>query len=103
MSKTYLTQVEKVKSVVSGIRAHYDLVKDRGISEQQLAQMEQMAAEAETLNAEVERLREETSQKLKEANTKLQQMKDAWLPVKNIVKSSFDQSKWLMFGIEDKR
>lgn len=103
MSKTYLTQVEKVKSFVEGTRNHYDMVKDRGISEQQLAEMERMAKEAEQLNSEVERLRLETSEKLKEANDKLQQMKDAWLPVKNHVKASFDMTKWPMFGIEDKR
>ncbi len=103
MSKTYLTQVEKVKSLVSGIRSHYDMVKGRGITEQQLSEMAQMANEAESLNAEVERLRLETSQKVKEANEKLQKMREMWLPVKNKVKASFDSTKWLMFGIQDKR
>lgn len=103
MSKTYLIQVEKVKSFVDGVRNHYDMVKDRGISREQLSEMEQMAKEAEQLNDEVERLRLETSQKLKEANDKLQQMKDAWLPVKNSIKASFEMPKWPLFGIEDKR
>lgn len=103
MSKTYLTQVEKVKSLVGGVRNHYDLVKNHGITEQQLDQMEQLAKEAEVLNDEVERLRLETSQKLKEANEKLQAMKEVWLPVKSQIKSSFDATKWQMFGIEDKR
>ncbi len=103
MSKTYLIQVEKVKSLVGGIRSHYDMVKDQGITEPQLDEMEQMANEAECLNAEVERLRLETSQKIKEANEKLRKMKEVWLPIKNKVKLSFDSTKWLMFGIEDKR
>lgn len=62
-----------------------------------------MANEAEKLNSEVERLRMESSQKLKEANDKLQQIKEIWLPIKNKVKTSYDMTKWSMFGIEDKR
>ncbi len=103
MSKTYLRQLDKVKSLACGIRNHFDMVKDQGITEQQLADMEQLANEAESLNAEVERLRLETSQKVKEANEKLQQLKGLWLPVKNKVKLSFNSTKWPMFGIEDKR
>lgn len=71
MSKTYLKQVEKLKSLVDGIGNHFDMVKDYGITKQQHAEMEQMANEAESLNAEVERLRLEASLKIKEANDKL--------------------------------
>lgn len=103
MSKTYLNQVEKVKMLASGIRSHYDMVKNLGITLEQLNQLEQLSATAEKLNDEVERLRLETSQKVKEANNKLTELKDAWLPIKNNVKSSFEQPKWEMFGIQDKR
>lgn len=103
MSKTYLTQVEKVKSLVSGVRAHLDMVKGLDITEQQLAEMEQLSAEAEKLNAEVEQLRFATSQKLKEANEKLQTVKDLWLPTKNKIKAAYDLTRWPLFGIEDKR
>lgn len=103
MSKTYLNQVEKVKMLVDGLRNHYDMVKDRGITLEQLNQMEQLSAEAEKLNEEVEQLRIKTSAKVKEANERLAELKELWLPVKTEVKSSFDQLKWAMFGIQDKR
>lgn len=103
MSKTYLIQVEKVKALAAGIRAHHDMVKDRGITLEQIEQMERHAAEAEHLNAEVENLRKQASMKVREANVKLIEMKETWLPIKNRVKSSFDPLKWPMFGIQDKR
>lgn len=103
MSKTYLAQVEKVTSLVEGVRAHFNLVEEYGITREQLDQMEKLSAEATALNSEVERLRAETSQRIKEANEKLLEVKEVWLPVKNKVKSSFDPLKWQMFGIADKR
>lgn len=103
MSKTYLAQIEKVKSLVDGVRSHYDMIKDRGITREQLDKMENLSSEAATLNSEVERLRMETSLKVKEANAKLLELKEEWLPVKNKIKASFDQMKWQMFGIQDKR
>lgn len=103
MSKTYLDQVEKVKMLVEGLRSHYDMVKDYGISLEQLDKMEQLSAEAEKKNAEVDRLRLETSEKLREANMLLSELKEIWLPVKTQVKASFDQPQWETFGIQDKR
>lgn len=103
MSKTYLNQVEKVKMLVEGLRNHYDMVKNLGISTEQLDRMAKLSEEAEHLNDEVERLRAETSLKVKEANACLTELKNEWLPVKNTVKTSFDQLKWEMFGILDKR
>ncbi len=62
-----------------------------------------MAVEAENRNAEVEHLRLEISQKVKEANDKLLKLKAVWSPMKNKIKTSFDSTRWLMFGIQDKR
>lgn len=103
MSKTYLNQVEKVKMLVEGARSHYDMVKGLGITVEQLDKMEKMSKEAERLNEEVESLRYETSLKVKEANARLEELKAEWLPVKNKIKSSYDQLKWAMLGIQDKR
>lgn len=103
MSKTYLTQVEKVKAMSGGLRSHLDMVKELGITPELLDQMDTISAAAEALNAEVERLRAETSQRVKEANDKLVELKELWLPTKNKVKASFDPLKWQTFGIEDKR
>ncbi len=103
MSKTYLNQVEKVKILVEGARSHHDMVKDLGITLEQLDKMEEMSKEAERLNNEVESLRHETSLKVKEANARLEELKAVWLPMKNKIKSSYDQLKWAMLGIQDKR
>lgn len=103
MSKTYLNQVEKVKMLAAGLSSHYEMVKNLGISQEQLENMKRMSTEAEILNGEVERLRHETSLKVKEANTKLAEVKEIWLPIKNRIKSSFDPLKWPMLGIMDKR
>ena len=42
MSKVYSEQVQKAQMLAAGLRKNYELVKNRGISSEQIAQMEKM-------------------------------------------------------------
>ena len=68
MSKTYLNQVEKTKMLVNGLSDNQTLVRNVGISDEQVAELSQIAAEAEVLNKAVDDLRAALSVKTREAN-----------------------------------
>lgn len=76
MSKVYSEQVQKAQMLAAGLRKNYELVKNRGISSEQIAQMEKDAKEAARMNEEVEVLRAEVGAKAARANKKLTELKN---------------------------
>ena len=103
MSKTYSNQLDKAKVLVAGLRRNYEQIRSRGISLENLTDLENAISEAEILNGEVERLRSEINEALAAANKKLITNKDRTLEYKRIVKRYNDMSKWADFGVMDKR
>lgn len=103
MSKVYSEQVQKAEMLAAGLRKNYELVKTRGISSEQIAQLEEDAKEAARMNEEVEVLRAEVSAKAARANKKLTEVKNNMQNAKQIIKRCFDQEKWQDFGVMDKR
>ncbi len=104
MAKIYVEQVKKAQTLVSGLKANFDLVKSRcDITMEQVQALEEAANEAARMNAEVEALREEVSRKASVANLKLIEVKDAMKNAKKQIKSSFDPLKWIELGVLDKR
>ncbi len=103
MSKTYLDQMDKAKSLVAGLKKNYEQVKIYGIDFDELSELENVIAEGEKLNSEVERLRSEVSAIVSQANQKLDAVKDKTVGMKRIVKQNFEIEKWIDFGVMDKR
>ena len=103
MSKVYSEQVQKAQMLAAGLRKNYELVKNRGISSEQIAQMEKDAKEAARMNEEVEVLRAEVGAKAARANKKLTDLKNNMQNAKQIIKRCFDQEQWQDFGVMDKR
>ncbi|WP_419082266.1 hypothetical protein [Phocaeicola sp.] len=103
MSKTYSDQLDKAKVLIAGLRRNYEQIRNRGISLENLTDLENAISEAEILNGEVERLRSEINEALAAANKKLITIKDRTLEYKRIVKRYNDMSKWADFGVMDKR
>ena len=104
MAKIYVEQVKKAQTLVSGLKANFDLVKSRcDITMEQVQALEEAANEAARMNAEVEALREQVNRKASVANLKLIEVKDAMKNAKKQIKSSFDPLKWIELGVLDKR
>ena len=103
MSKTYLNQVEKTKMLVNGLSDHQALVRNVGISDEQVAELSQIAAEAEVLNKAVDDLRAALSVKTREANRKLIEVRKKTLAAKRVIKRCYEPERWKNFGILDKR
>ena len=103
MSKTYLNQVEKTKMLADGLSAHQILVRNVGISDEQVAELSRIADEAEVLNNAVDDLRAALSVKTREANRKLIEVREKTLAAKRVIKRSYEPEHWKDFGILDKR
>ena len=103
MSKTYLNQVEKTKMLVNGLSDNQTLVRNVGISDEQVAELSQIAVEAEVLNKAVDDLRAALSVKTREANRKLVELREKTLAAKRVIKRCYEPERWQNFGILDKR
>ena len=103
MSKTYSEQINKARILIAGLGKNHELVKNYGISLEEVSQLEEVISEAEKFNEEVERLRSEISQTSMSANKRLIIIKDQVLEFKRIVKRHIDINRWNDLGVMDKR
>lgn len=103
MSKIHTEQVQKALMLVAGLRKNIELVRDKGIDNEQIMKLEQMANELEIMDQELDKMRLEVSLKAKKANQKLVETKESIIGLKKIIKSSFDSTQWKDFGVQDKR
>lgn len=103
MSKTYSEQVEKAVMLAEGVKNNFNLVKDKGISMDDIELLLKQAKEVKEASEEVDELRANLSAKSAVAQKKLADIKNQMLAVKRIIKMNFDQLKWQKFSIADKR
>ena len=68
MSKTTEIQIEKSRNLIEGLRRHVREMAERGVSNNEIDQMEKTVAMLSEANAEVDRLREELTPKVKKMN-----------------------------------
>ncbi len=77
--------------------------RDAGVSESMLMKMEDDCRRLETMSAELDRIQEEYRKKSEKAHGVLNDLKQHTKEVKRVVKSKYDQTWWIKFGIPDKR
>ena len=68
-----------------------------------LQKLEEDCRRLESISAELDKLREELQKKSEEGHKALNTLKSRTLTVKKAVKSKYDQTWWIKFGIPDKR
>ena len=103
MSKTTEIQIEKSRNLIEGLKRHVREMGERGISNEEINQMERAVAQLAEANAEVDRLREELSPKVKEMKEKMAVVKAAYVESKKTLKGYYPQERWPDYGIQDKR
>ncbi len=103
MSKTYLNEMARAKTLIAGLRKNADWAQKHNIGGDDLSAMEQLIAEGEALNASVDELREKLHGLTQEANAKLTQVKRQFQAMKREVKMNVDSTRWLDYGVLDKR
>ena len=103
MSKTTEIQIEKSRNLIEGLRRHVSETGERGVSNNEIDEMEKTLALLSEANAEVDRLREELSPKVKKMNDLLTLAKTAYAESKKTLKGYYPQERWPDYGIPDKR
>lgn len=103
MSKTVELQIEKGRNLTEGLRKHVKEMGERGISNDEISQMEQGLAELAAANEEVDRLRAELQPKVKHMNELMATVKAAYVEAKKTLKGYYPQERWADYGVPDKR
>ncbi len=103
MSKTTEIQIEKSRNLIEGLRRHVREMGERGVSVNEINEMEQAVSQLAEVNEEVDRLREELSPKVKKMNQMLAAVKSAYTESKKTLKGYYPQERWPEYGIPDKR
>ncbi len=103
MSKTVEIQIEKSRNLIEGLRRHVKEMGERGVTSNEIDDMEQAIGELQNANAEVDSLREQLTPKVKLMNAALARVKDAYAEKKKTLKGYYPQERWIDYGVPDKR
>lgn len=103
MSKTTEIQIEKSRNLIKGLYRHVREMGEKGVSNEEIKQMEKTVAMLSEANAEVDRLREELAPKVKKMNDLMTLVKASYAEAKKTLKSYYPQDRWPDYGIPDKR
>ena len=113
MSKTTEIQIEKSRNLIEGLRRHVREMGERlrvgdgtsgmrGVSNNEINEMEKTVAMLSEANAEVDRLREELTPKVKKMNDLMTLVKASYAETKKTLKGYYSQERWPDYGIPDK-
>ena len=103
MSKTYDENVRKARMIADGIAKHLDELTAYGVNKDAIESLAASADDVAAKSTEVDELRKVVNEKAAIARAALLDLTDRMRDVKSVVKKNFDQSRWIDFGIEDKR
>lgn len=103
MSKTVDQQVEKTTVLIKALRGKLNEVAHLGISAEQLDKMEKQLDELRQASERCEEMRAKLSEQVHESNAKLQEVKQAFIEEKNLIKGFYPQERWIDYGVTDKR
>ena len=102
MSKTTEIQIEKSRNLIEGLRRHVREMGERGVSNNEINEMEKTVAMLSEANAEVDRLREELTPKVKKMNDLMVLVKASYAESKKTLKTtSFYDDKPCLVEIID--
>ena len=104
MSKNSFAElVNSAKLMAAGLEANADAVAARGITAEFTTSMKTMAANLERINAEQETLKASLKTKTAELDAEMATLTKQQSEARKVVKLAIPQSRWLEFGISDKR
>ena len=103
MYQIFKDQIEKSKLIISGVKRTQRLGREAGVEEGTLLKMEDDCKRIEAISAEIDKLNEELRRKSDEAHAVLSSLKSRTQTVKKAIKSNYDQTWWVKFGIPDRR
>ena len=103
MYQIFKDQLEKTKLIISGVKRNQRMGRESGVDEATMLKIEDDCRRLEALSAELDKMQEEFRKKSEEAHAALDTLKNRTQTVKKSIKSKYDQTWWIKFGIPDKR
>lgn len=103
MYQIFKDQLEKTKLIISGVKRNQRMGRESGVDEATMLKIEDDCRRLEALSAELDKMQEEFRKKSDEAHAALNTLKDRTKLIKKSIKTKYDQTWWVKFGISDKR
>ena len=103
MSITISNEVAKAQFLAEGLRKKIELIKNKGLDEAFISQLEASYQELKTRDIELEAYKKELRERVKENNAKLADLKAQMLIARKTVKANYAQVEWIEFGVQDKK
>ncbi len=103
MYQIFKDQLEKSKLIITGIKRNQRMGRDAGVDDTLMQKLEDDCKRLEAMSAELDRMQEEYRRKSDKAHGVLDELKQHTKEAKRAVKSRYDQTWWIKFGISDKR
>lgn len=103
MSKTIETQIEKSLLLVKGFRDNIAELRDKGVSDEALDEIENDLKSLEEQNRQCDELRVKLKDRVRDVNRALDNAKHTYFDMKKIIKNNYLQEEWHKYGVTDKR
>ena len=103
MYQIFKDQLEKTKLIITGIKRNQRMGRESGVDEVTMRKIEEDCKRLEALSVELDKMQEEFRKKSEEAHAALDVLKGRTKKVKKAIKTKYDQTWWVKFGIPDKR
>ena len=96
-------QLEKTKIIITGIKKNRRLGRNAGVTDLELSKMEEDCKRLEALSADLEKVQEEARVISEKTHEVLEGLKKKTKNAKRAIKTNYDQTWWIKFGITDKK
>lgn len=103
MYQIFKDQLEKSKLILSGVKRNQRLGRDAGVEQSVVQKLEDDCKRLEAMSAEIDKIHEELRKKNEEARDALNTLKNRTQSVKKAIKTKYNQTWWIKFGIPDRR
>ena len=103
MSVTILNEVDKAQVLTEGLRKNLTEVTPLGITAAKVDKLEAAYQELKQRDEEVEALRRQLTLRVRENNKLTAELKEQTISLRRVVKSHYNQTEWVRFGVQDKR
>lgn len=103
MTKTIETQLEKSRTLITGMKRHISEMGECGVTNEAVAKFENDLVILEQQSSEVDKIREELSAKVRRMNETFTTVKQTYSDTKKVLKGYHPQERWMDYGVPDKR
>ena len=103
MSKTVENLIEKCRRLIAGASGRTGELKQLGVSESQLTQLDASLQQLAEMSNDCEAMRAQLHDKVAAMHAALDAVKGSFLSIKGTIKQKYPKEEWIEWGFDDKR